>query len=72
MRKTNIVPIKPAPPRVLLDSRELAGALGYSQWFVNKLARQGLIPFLAHRNGAAVHRRFDLDEVRAALQHEVR
>jgi hypothetical protein len=57
-----------APPLPLLDKRALAHALGVSTASIDRLCRQGRIPFVL----VGEVRRFDLDTVRVALgaRHE--
>jgi excisionase family DNA binding protein len=52
-----------APPSPLLDKRALAHALGVSTATVDRLCRQGRIPFVL----VGEVRRFDLEAVRSAL-----
>ena len=51
----------------LVDARSVAEHFGFSVQYINRLAREGRIPWRGIRNGAKVHRRFDLGEIRAAL-----
>jgi hypothetical protein len=53
-----------APPLPLLDKRALAHALGVSTASVDRLCRQGRIPFVL----VGEVRRFDLEAVRIALR----
>jgi len=54
----------PAATKAMMTSSKLGRALGLSKRTVLRLARDGLIPSIILPSG---HRRFDLDEVRAAL-----
>jgi excisionase family DNA binding protein len=52
----------------MLTSTKLGKALGLTKITINRLAKEGRIPFIILPSG---HRRFDLAEVKAALSTDV-
>jgi hypothetical protein len=55
----------------LVDATAMAALIGFSSKWVREMAMAGKIPWHGIRNGAKVYRRFDPDEVKAALAHGV-
>lgn len=52
----------------MLTSSKLGKAIGLSKKTINRLAKKGRIPSIVLPSG---HRRFDLNEVKAALQNDL-
>jgi hypothetical protein len=67
-KATNVVEIG---QRNLVDAQEIGKQIGFTSKWVNAMAAAGKIPWHGVRNGVKTYRRFDPDEVMAALAHGV-
>jgi hypothetical protein len=55
----------------LVDAEAIGAHIGFTPKWVSEQAREGRIPWHGIRNGTKVYRRFNLEEVLAALAHDV-
>jgi hypothetical protein len=71
MPKNKVNPVVQIGQKNLTDAQTLGRQFGYTAKYMNQLARAGKIPWHGVRNGVKVYRRFDPEEVLAALAHGV-
>ena len=58
--------------RNLVDAEAMGQQAGYSSVYINRLADAGVIPWHGFRNGVKIYRRYNPEEVLAALAHPVK
>lgn len=66
---TNVTSIQPRVEPTLVDAKTMGALIGFTGEYINRLAAADKIPWHGIRNGVKVYRRFNPEEVRAALAH---